>query len=320
MKAYIFSTLFALLTIINIPHAEAAEQIVLDAVVASIDGKPITLSDVSKKIKKPLTLKECATDPLARSTVDSMIQERLIQAEADAKHISVSTDDIESYINEVSQRNNLSREQFQEALSQQGKDLAAYKEEIKSQILKARLISSYLQANSGISDEEISQYLSKHAARNKKNGARVTLSQIVLFKEKHSEEQAKKTLAKVLDLIKDGDSFEDLAARYSEGSEAEKSGLIGTMSVNELSSEVFNAVLSLKEGQVSEITETPAGYHLFYVDKKDEEEEDKDEDQTYSEEEKSSARQILEQNKVASKTEQYFAEELYKLHAVDKKI
>ena len=296
-----------------------AETLFVDAVVASVDGKPITLQDVTKKLGRNVGLRELGTDTEARATVDDLINERLINEEAESKHFQVTEDDVKHYIDEVSKKNSLSTAEFEQALAGQGKSLESYKNEIKLEILKSRIAQTYIRGSVGVSAEDIEKYLTNRSLPTSSNSSRVKLRQIVLLSEKHSAEDAKNIFGTVVERLNNGDSFEDLAKEISEAPDAADGGKVGTVAEKDLSPEIFDAIVTVEEEAISRVVKTEGSYRLFYVEKrlKPETEEAKPE---FDQKEKDDARQVLEQERYEAKLNQFFTEDLYRLHAVDKKI
>jgi len=59
--------------------------------------------------------------------------------------------------------------------------------------------------------------------------------------------------------------FEALATRFSHGRSAERGGFLGVFARGDLSAE-FDGVFDLAVGEVSDIIETSAGFHIIYVE------------------------------------------------------
>ena len=124
-----------------------------------------------------------------------------------------------------------------------------------------------------ISDDEIEFYY------NRKGDAfllpvEIKLAQILLLtSERYASEDGKKEIKSkaqwVLNKIKEGEDFEELASKYSQV--AGVSGDLGYVRKGEINSEIENVVFNLKKGEVSGLVETSLGFHIFkIVDIKDE--------------------------------------------------
>ena len=328
----VLRTLFSIaasIAISMLPQVAFAEEqvIVIDAVAASVDGKPITLRDVSKRLvpARELTLKDIVSDPEAKTALETLIFERLILQEAESRKLGVSNSEIDEYINEVAARNNLSREDFEAALVAEKKSIDDYKNVLKIDILKSKLTSNYVRSAVSVTEEEIDKYIAENSQYSD-DGSKLKLSQILLRADKHSEEEAMQILSEVLAKFKEGQSFSSLAKEFSEGSQASEGGSLGLVAEKDLSTEIFDAVFPLKTGEISEVTKTSAGFHLFYVDERIDAKSKNDDDD--SEEDSNSqpdpvreeVRKLLNDQKMQEKMSSFFTSEIYKLHTVDRKI
>lgn len=291
----------------------AEESLVIEAVVASVDGNPITLGEVRQRLGRGATLKEIVSDAEARAAVDALIQEHLVKAEAEQRKLSVTDEEISDYLDEVAKRNGLSKEGLIEALKGQNMSLDRYREQVKLDILKARIAGVALRGGVAISDEEINKYVAAHP-RQFPGGNTVELRQILLLSSKHSAAGAREKLAKLRERVKDGEEdFSDLAKQFSEGPEAADGGSLGEVREADLNPAIFDAVLSLEEGDVSDVVETDSGYHIFYVEDRDKREVE------VTEAQRQEIKRQLENQAVEAKASTLFTEEITKNHSVERK-
>ena len=78
-------------------------------------------------------------------------------------------------------------------------------------------------------------------------------------------------LTKLLDQIKGGASFEELAIKHSEDGTAAEGGDLGWFKPGEMVPEFANAAFAMETGQVSEIVRSPFGLHLIKVEQRKQE-------------------------------------------------
>ncbi len=77
--------------------------------------------------------------------------------------------------------------------------------------------------------------------------------------------QKRAEIETILDQIRAGTRFEDLARTQSDSETARNGGLIGRLDRGQLEPAIEDLVWSLDEGEVSEIVSTPVGFHIFMV-------------------------------------------------------
>lgn len=310
--------LFGLFLILPIPALAERSPALINAVVASVDGKPITLRDVSRRLSPPrdLSVNEAAKDPEAKAILDALIMEAVLSSEAEAKKISVSDDDVEHYVEEVARRNNLSKEGFEKALTQQNRSLNDYRNFVRSEITKSKLAGSLAQGGAGVSDDEVDQYLKQQSSLGA-TGNKLKLAQILISTSTRSESDAISLAEKARQRVQGGEPFSSVAQEMSESSEGrENGGLLGIVAEKDLQSDIFDAVLALKPGELSKVVKTPAGVHIFQVLERFEEDK-----QTHEVDNKlrDEVRRQLSQRKLENKMNAYFSADLAKAHSIDRK-
>lgn len=307
--------------------ASPTAGIPIDAVIATVDEHPITLSDLGKRLSPPrkMSLSQVGSDEEARLALDRLIFEKLIHLESEKRNVHVSDDEINSYVEEVAKRNGLEISDFEAALKKEGRNLADYKEEIKLQILRSKIASNYVRATSAVTDEEVDAYIKEHnitANSQPSDVTQVRLSQILISKEKHSPEEAKKILGQISDALSEGRSFEELARKYSDSPEGAEGGSLGLIAEKDLSPEIFDATVGIVPGNVSGVITTDNGYRLVRLDERINprgEENKKESKEEVAQSVRAQVRKQLEQERLTSKMASFFESEISKLHTVEKK-
>ena len=82
-------------------------------------------------------------------------------------------------------------------------------------------------------------------------------------KNEHGEKE--KEAQKIRALIKTSEDFETIAKEYSEGSTAEEGGRLGWLRQQDMIKEVAEVAMNQEVGVVSDIIESPLGYHIIFV-------------------------------------------------------
>jgi peptidyl-prolyl cis-trans isomerase SurA len=301
--------------------AEANSEILIDAVVASVDEKPITLNEVRERLPTPrkISLKELTGDREAQETLDAIIGERVLEAEASTKRISVDDAEIEDYINEVAARNSLSRPDFEAVLKREGKNIDWYRRQVKGEITKTKLASSIAKGGISVSDQEIDDYLSSSTSLTS-DEASLKLRVITVSKAGRTQDDFDSRVKSIQAALQLGRSFESVAKDFSDDPNKEEGGLLGTVAENDLSSHILDAVASVEAGKYSEPVVTDTGVQLFFVEQRFAAEgEDDDDNEDRQKARREEARKVIQDRKTKEKLSSYFGVEIQKNHTVDKK-
>lgn len=320
-----WASTITLLTVCVLPFIEqvafadnndkAGGEIIIDTVVASVDGKPITLQDIRRRIgaKRELTASDLKADPAAHDALESMIFERLILEEASTRKIKVTDADVEAYIDEVAKKNRMSRDEFESALKREQRDIAAYRDQVRVDILRSRIMGQIVQNAAGVSREDVERYL-KDNPTFIKSGTKLKLRQIFVSKAGRTPEEVGERITLVQKKLADGEEFAKVAVAISEGPEGPDGGLLGVVNEAELSPQTFDAVFSLREGQSSTPVAMPDGSRIFMLEKRYEEKAELDPALL------DEVRKQLQDKKLQERMQTFFTQDLQKQHSVDRKI
>ena len=297
----------------------SSKEIVIDAIVASVDDKPITLSDLNVRLSpRKLSMSEASTDPEAARLLDQIITEKLMEEEAKAKRLNVGDADVDDYIREVASRNGLSMAEFEAALGREGTSMRTYKQQVKMDILKAKLTSSIMRGGVSVSDTEIDEYIAAHPEL-KRAGKNIKLRHIVIMKQGRSPEELRAKLAQVQAALEKGEDFLQVAQRLSDTGNSAEGSLIGIIPLEDMSPTIAEVVSPLRAGQFSGPLETPNDIQIFFVEERLGEpgqgEQEVNEDALREE-----VRQLLQKQKTKERLAVFFKDDLYKNHAVDKRL
>jgi len=238
---------------------------VVNRIVATVDGEPITAHELER-----FKAERNADPNLPESAVlDALVTEKLLQREAVALGIQASDADVDAYVNEVKQKNHLDDERFKQALAREGLTLEQYRDRVRSEIQRTQLVNREIRGRVNVSPAEIKRYYDAHLD-DYAVSERVTVRDIFFPVDRDaSQEEVDHVRAKaeeVRAMIAAGKDFEKLAKQFSEGPGADKGGLLGTVSRDELDPELAKAIGSLEKGKVSDPVRTATGFHLLRVD------------------------------------------------------
>ena len=118
-----------------------------------------------------------------------------------------------------------------------------------------------------VTDDELRRYYAQHLADYRVQD-RVKVAQILLKTAGKSPQEVstiEKTAQEVLDKIRAGAQFGDLAKKYSEDSSASNGGDVGWIGHGQTVKEFEDAAFSMKPGQVSGLIKTDYGIHIIMV-------------------------------------------------------
>jgi peptidyl-prolyl cis-trans isomerase SurA len=131
-----------------------------------------------------------------------------------------------------------------------------------------RVVEREVRSGVMVSDQDMRRYYEGHQSRFSLP-EEYRLSQILLVPKKHeTPEETRARAETVVAALKQGANFADLVLKYSDGPESTKGGNLGFVRQGELLPTIERAVAALQPGQISELIESPQGFHLIRLDEK----------------------------------------------------
>ncbi|MCB0335125.1 MAG: SurA N-terminal domain-containing protein [Bdellovibrionales bacterium] len=302
-------TLVFLYTCIFIGGLQA--EIVIDRVIASVDGEPITLQDLKKKsgAKENFQAEDINQSERLRAALNQLIVEQVIFQEAKKKSISVAPQEIEQYIETLAGQNGLSVPDFKKALKKEGRDLEQLKAQVKVEILRSRIIGQMQREGVSVTKQDITEQIDEESFTDE-NAPYVKLRQILINTNGQEPGIPEARLQQVMEKL-GTETFSEVAKRYSDGTEAQDGGLVGILSTSELSELIKGAIENLPAKTPSQVVQSFSGYHLFFLDA------------IYEDAEAAQAAHMkllkgaTKEKKTQEHIAQYFKEELPKSHVIE---
>jgi len=157
-----------------------------------------------------------------------------------------------------------SREAFDRALRMQGLDEAEYRKNLEDQYMVQALRYQKVGGFINISPEDIMNYYENHDDKYR-DGEMVRVSHILLPipDDNGEDESVRQQAEKILEDLKTGSDFAELARKYSRGPRAEQGGDLGYYKKDQMRPKLDEAAFSLEVGENSEIIKTDLGYHII---------------------------------------------------------
>ena len=234
---------------------------VVNRIVATVDGEPITAHEV-----RTFAAEHRAQDRPEADIIQLLVTEKLLDLEAKALGITVKDDEVDQYIAQIKTRTNMDDERFKQALQQQGLTLDAYRAKVRADLSKQQLINREIRGRVSVTSEEIERHWKANGSRYGE-GAGATVRDIFFaFGGPDGVERARAKAARVQEELRKGKDFAELARQYSEGPGADNGGLLGTFKRGEMEPEIDAAVFRMQPGEVSDVIQSSRGLHILQVD------------------------------------------------------
>ena len=257
------------------PAAIQAE--VVDRIVALVNDDVITLSEVEETGKILFEEIKKTTPPADRpaqmkkardQVLEQLIENKLLEQEIRERKIAVSDRDVDNAIEDIMHSNKLTENELKTALAKEGLTYSAYREKLRNDLGKMRLINREIKSKVVIQDEDLRNYYQSHL-QEFTDPVEVKVQQIFLPVPQDATEekvaQIRKEVLAILERARKGEDFSELARKYSKGPQASAGGILGYFKRREMLPELDAAAFTLKPGQISDLVRSPEGFHILRV-------------------------------------------------------
>lgn len=275
--AFLFRSVFFWFCLIGLAMAQTAARSPgrpagIDRIVAVVNDEVITLHELRTRLDAALVqLQRQGVTLPAREVLEKQMLERLVMDKVQlqiAREMGVRIDDtqLEQALQRIAAGNHLSLAQFREALEKDGMTFSNFREEIRTEMTIARVRDREVENRIYISESEIDNYLAGAAGE---GGAaeEYHLAHILLrAPESASPEQIQRLRAKteqLLERLRKGEDFAQLAAAYSDAPDSLKGGDLGWRSLDRLPTMFAEACSQLKVGELTDPLRSSNGFHLI---------------------------------------------------------
>ena len=254
------------------PTSPAPSRVVgVDRVIAVVNDEAITQHDLEDAKRIVLQqLKQQNVQPPSQDILDKQVLERMLTERSllqFAKESGVRVDDtqIERAMARIAQDNKLSVEDFRKVLAKENIAYPKYREDIRNELTVQRIREREVDSKITVSDAEVDQYLATLKAQNSGESEYNLAHILVLVPEQASAEQidAKKRRAEdALRALRAGTDFAQVAASFSDASDALNGGNLGWRAGGRLPTVFSDEVRAMQVGQISAVTRSAAGFHI----------------------------------------------------------
>ena len=247
-----------------------------DYIVAVVNSEPITNNEVrSRMVRFEQQLTQQGTPMPPRPELARQVLERLISEKAQlqlARETGVKVDEVmlDQAEQNVARQNQIDVAELRRRIVADGVTPAQFREDLRNQLLLTRLRDRELETRVRVSDLEIDQYIRELQGSTDVSALELNLAQILIAVPEGATVPQVGVLQaraqRVLDRARAGEDFARLAREFSEAPGAAASGgIVGLRSADRYPPLFVEATQSLREGGLSNLVQSGAGFHVLKV-------------------------------------------------------
>jgi peptidyl-prolyl cis-trans isomerase SurA len=245
----------------------------LNRIVAIVNNDVITLHELNLKFKEvtgvpPEKFKEQNDQAFldARQQVlELLIDEKITEAKVRELKINVTQKQVEEAIERIKKENKITQEDLLESLKRDGIPYDKFQERVRKDLERVSLINTEVRSKIIITDERAKRYYEEHRDQFRKDG-KVNLAGIFLVqKGSGQEEEIRQKGREILQSLRSGADFGELAKKHSDGPGAENGGDLGAFRISQLDPEMQKVIKAVPAGGVSELIIRQNGVQIIKV-------------------------------------------------------
>lgn len=253
--------------------APAAQNaiVAVDRIVAVVDDEVITriefedqLKTVTRQLQKQGTPLP-PDDVLEKQMLERMISDRVLLHYARDTGLRVDDTQLDRALARIAEENKLTFDGLRQALESDGMSFKKFREEIRKEIVLARLKERDVDNKIVVSEAEIDQFLAIQQA-SPEGGDEYNVAHILVqVPEQANPEQiqARRRRAEdALSRLKEGADFAQVAAGFSDAPDALQGGVLDFRPAARLPAVFVETLASLQPGEVSGVLRSPNGFHI----------------------------------------------------------
>ncbi len=252
--------------------AEDDEIKKIDRIVAVVDQVVITENELIDRIQTVRSQLEKQggnmppTDVLQKQILERLINDRLLLQYAAQTGVRVDDTQLDKTVERIAEQNKLSVPEFRAALEQEGISYRKFREDIRNEIIIARLREREVENRVNVTEAEIDNYLTTQSARGDIQDEFEISHILIRTPEEGSPEELQKLREKAeqaLKQLQEGANFAEVSASLSDAPNALEGGNLGWKTSTQIP-ELFNEALKpMQPGELSPILRSPNGFHIL---------------------------------------------------------
>jgi len=242
----------------------------LDSIVAVVNEEVVLATELDREVEgiRAQIAQRGGQMPserlLRRQVLERLIVKQLQLQQAARIGIQVTDDELDGAIADIARRNGMSLEQLSATVERSGTPYAAYREEIRGEMLMDRVRRQDVERRVIVTPREIDQFL---ASNPESDDTEYDVSHILIAlrgqatpdEVARNQERAQATYEYI---VEKGNDFAATATAYSDAPNALEGGALGWRKRAQLPTLFADVVPGMKPGEVSKPLRSSAGFHI----------------------------------------------------------
>ncbi|HSH89933.1 MAG TPA: peptidylprolyl isomerase [Ramlibacter sp.] len=243
-----------------------------DFIVAVVNSEPITNNEVRMRMarfEQQLAQQGQAVPPpdiFARQVLERLISEKAQLQLAREAGVKIEDSTVDQAEQNVARSNQMDVTEFRRQISAGGLSVAAFREDLRNQLMLTRLRERELEPRVRVNDLELDQYIREQQNRTDIGAQEINLAHILVAVPDNSNDaqvtQLRGRAQRIVERARTGEDFAKLARELSDAPGKENGGVIGRRPSERYPPLFVQAVQALPVGGIADLIRTEAGFHI----------------------------------------------------------
>ena len=255
------------------PDIDVRPQIIeIDRIVAVVNEDVITRTELEDVIEATIDqlvgqgVQPPDDETMQSQLLESIITKRIQLQRAQEIGLSVSESELDETILRVAQENQLSLQEFYQALETDNIEFSKFRNDIRDEIIMVRLREREVNNQVNITEGEIDNYLRTQETSDV-GGDEYLIAHILLTVPEqvdvlqNAEIQKRAELA--LEKLQEGVDFAQVAAEFSDAEDAMTGGILDWRPVTQMGPKFTEILTAMSIGELTPVVQSPIGYHIL---------------------------------------------------------
>lgn len=244
----------------------------IDHIVAVVNEDVITRQELDDAVKLAVgRLQQQGIQIPDQRTLENQVLESVIIKHIQLQHakevgLSVSESELDETIQRIAADNKLSLPEFHAVLEKDGISYNKFRDEIREEMIMARLKEREVKHQVNVTEGEVDNYL--HTQKTTSEGHdEYRLAHILILVPENtapSQLQQRAERAKLaLDKLREGVEFSQVAAEFSDAADAKTGGIIEWRPITQMGPTFAELLEPMQPGELTPVVQSPTGFHIF---------------------------------------------------------
>lgn len=203
---------------------------------------------------------------LEEQVLESIITKRIQIQHAQEVGLSVAETELDETINRIAVDNQLTLPEFHAVLENDGISYNKFREEIREEMIIARLKEREVNHQVNVTEGEVDNFLQTQKASAEGDDEYRLGHILILVPENMNSDQIQQRAERAemaLTKLREGVEFSQVVAEFSDAADAKNGGIIEWRPISQMGSDFAKMLETLQPGEMTSIVQSPNGFHIF---------------------------------------------------------